>query len=601
MKFETLQIQNFKGFKDSGIVKFGPKFNVIVGQNNSGKTALLEALRVSKAGNSPYKLRGKTQDFELSQKSIFKYRQLIKKADIIYGALKAGEMYVPQSINASSFVGQLKAFTDGIFSVETNGDCSVWRADESPFGPILNENSTFHKFQYIIESGIFSSAGTVSTGSQDQMHSRVFTAAESDKIYVLNSQRFSIGKCGTSESHVLSQNASNLPSALHNLQGSHPQKFRKIVQNLMEIFPSVGNMTVTPIQGTSDIEVIIWPYEGCDNIKEATSLDKCGTGIAQALAILFIAAQEDEMVLAVDEIGSFLHPMAVKNLIRILKQQYSHHQYIISTHHTDVISWSDPDEIILVRKVDNECSAMNISLETIDEFENLTGELGISMADVFGSDQIIWVEGETEELCFPLLLQHRGTPLPKGTNLSKIIGTGNLSLKNRNAAMAFDIYDKVSRMASPLTRSCVFTMDRETMSDSDVASLIAKAGNRLLVLNRRCYENYLIEPQSLETLLTALEPSISTGTVATWLETNGGSAEYDAQREWNGDPTATPWLVKVNGAKLLADLFGQLTEQRHTYQKTTHSPQLTQIILESRPGALSELLGFAGEIVSRLN
>ncbi|HEX8818332.1 MAG TPA: AAA family ATPase, partial [Archangium sp.] len=44
MYLAEFQVFNYKGFLDSGPIKLKPGFNVLTGQNNSGKTALLEAL-----------------------------------------------------------------------------------------------------------------------------------------------------------------------------------------------------------------------------------------------------------------------------------------------------------------------------------------------------------------------------------------------------------------------------------------------------------------------------------------------------------------------------------------------------------------------------
>ncbi|MFM9975451.1 MAG: AAA family ATPase, partial [Beijerinckiaceae bacterium] len=41
MYIKRLKIKNYKGFNESDWIEFGPGFNVIVGQNNSGKSALL--------------------------------------------------------------------------------------------------------------------------------------------------------------------------------------------------------------------------------------------------------------------------------------------------------------------------------------------------------------------------------------------------------------------------------------------------------------------------------------------------------------------------------------------------------------------------------
>lgn len=378
--------------------------------------------------------------------------------------------------------------------------------------------------------------------------------------------------------------------------------YNRLVYNMREIFPSVGNVTISPVAGSANIEIIVWPYVGCDNVAEATPLDKCGTGISQALAILFIASQEDEKVIVIDELNSFLHPMAVKRLIRILKTHYAHHQYIISTHYTDVIAWSDPDKVIITQNTDGACTAKNISIADVRDFELLARDLGLSMADVFGSDRIIWVEGETEEECLPLLMELLELEIPKGVNFSRILGTGNLSLRNRNVRLAFDLYSRVSQMASRLTRPCLFTMDRETMSDDDLEKLKHQAGNNLFVLNRRCYENYLISPRGIVELLTGLgEEAVTENAVREWLLAHGGDVAYDATRQWTNDLTAREWLIRVDGARLLAAAFNALTDARHEYRKTTHSAQLTRIIHDHNEGHLNELYAFVQDIHAKLN
>jgi AAA15 family ATPase/GTPase len=44
MYLSKFQLFNYKSFRDSDLLEFTPGINIIVGENNSGKTALLEAL-----------------------------------------------------------------------------------------------------------------------------------------------------------------------------------------------------------------------------------------------------------------------------------------------------------------------------------------------------------------------------------------------------------------------------------------------------------------------------------------------------------------------------------------------------------------------------
>jgi recombinational DNA repair ATPase RecF len=54
MLITSVRIQHYKSFLDSGEITLGSGFNVIVGQNNAGKTALLEGLGL-RAGNNPHR------------------------------------------------------------------------------------------------------------------------------------------------------------------------------------------------------------------------------------------------------------------------------------------------------------------------------------------------------------------------------------------------------------------------------------------------------------------------------------------------------------------------------------------------------------------
>jgi septin family protein len=55
MKINNFRIKNYKSFEDSNWINLGQNFNLIVGQNNSGKTALLETLDQSRFANKPHR------------------------------------------------------------------------------------------------------------------------------------------------------------------------------------------------------------------------------------------------------------------------------------------------------------------------------------------------------------------------------------------------------------------------------------------------------------------------------------------------------------------------------------------------------------------
>ena len=48
------------------------------------------------------------------------------------------------------------------------------------------------------------------------------------------------------------------------------------------------------------------------------------------------------------------------------------------------------------------------------------------------------------------------------------------------------------------------------------------------------------------------------------------------------------WLTHVHGAKILTDMFNQMSETRVIYDKVEYGPILTKIIAESSPGAIGQ-------------
>ncbi len=50
MKITEFRVKNFKCFQDTGTVTLAPGMNIVTGQNNAGKTALLQALSLDFAG-----------------------------------------------------------------------------------------------------------------------------------------------------------------------------------------------------------------------------------------------------------------------------------------------------------------------------------------------------------------------------------------------------------------------------------------------------------------------------------------------------------------------------------------------------------------------
>jgi hypothetical protein len=79
---------------------------------------------------------------------------------------------------------------------------------------------------------------------------------------------------------------------------------------------------------------------------------------------------------------------------------------------------------------------------------------------------------------------------------------------------------------------------------------------------------------------------------------NGGKQAYLDEPIDRIDVTNQSWLEKVNGARLLRELFAALSGNREEYRKTVHSVQLTEWLIQNKPDSLVEVKGFLGSILA---
>ena len=168
--------------------------------------------------------------------------------------------------------------------------------------------------------------------------------------------------------------------------------------------------------------------------------------------------------------------------------------------------------------------------------------------------------------------------------------------------MIWEIYTQLSKNNALIPPAIAFAFDREQRTQIERDDLAGRTSGKVKFLPRRMYENFLLVPEAIQAVLSALpsfqEASLTVEKLKEWLETNGGKRTYiDAPTE-RADITSKNWVENVNGAKLLRDLFAQLSENREEFHKTIHSVQLTEWLIENNPNSLAEVKDFLASILA---
>lgn len=147
----------------------------------------------------------------------------------------------------------------------------------------------------------------------------------------------------------------------------------------------------------------------------------------------------------------------------------------------------------------SETKASVINSEVTREQRSLLAELGVSLSDIFGADNILWVEGPTEERCFPLILEKVANKTLRGIQILAIKNTGDF--QGKHAHIIFDIYDKLSGGKSLFPPAIGFIFDREGRSEKVIEDLRKRSQSPVEFLPRRMYENYLLHPKAIASVI----------------------------------------------------------------------------------------------------
>jgi energy-coupling factor transporter ATP-binding protein EcfA2 len=593
MFIESIEIENYKSYSQSEKIKFVQGFNVVVGANNAGKTALIEALSI-KFVNKPHrslktiptpgaKPPGDSKvhiRFEIPQEE---FQDLLWENPQTLN-IRKGKNDVHKNVE--------KRVLDAFSLPSLHLECSFGTG-----GGIINarieEMDSEERTDQAIQFAIHDYKGpptflhnVISGVSPGQLTAGLLGHLVSNTIYFFKAERFNIGQFKVGSDPVLKPDASNLPQVLNLLMTSNPPRFRRLEGLIKMVFPDIKQITIPPTFEHQQMVRILLSH--VDPLLEredlALPLQESGTGIGQVLAILYVVINSPyPRPIIIDEPQSFLHPSAVRKLFGILRDQFPQHQYITATHSPIVVAASQPQRVVLLEKKEATTHVRTIDAQQADELRILLATVGAHLSDVFGAENILWVEGSTEENCFPLIISKKRPLL--GTIILGVLNVGDL--KGKHKIKILQIYRKLTQGGVLLPPAIGFIFDGEGLSQKEQEDIHRQGGGIVYFLPRRMYENYLLNPEAIAYVLSQLDENIriTSDEISKWIEENNKRPEYFRDKKI---PDGN-WLENIHGAKLLNDLFTSLTKERYEYDKVEHGIMLTKWLIENRLNELKEV------------
>jgi predicted ATPase len=594
MYIASFRIVNYKSFRDSPEIALTPGFNVIVGQNNVGKSALVEALSL-RAGHKPHRslTTAPTSRSVVNSTSTTHVAIRLDQSELreLLRIVQASSALLVPAPDGMSFELALQGFQAVLAAQSvtwhgsfTGGGCSAAYVQE--YGEHQNVGRGVHV--RLIEGpqlAELADSAYVPSGRGNHFDLQLAPQIQS-RVYAFRAERFRVGTARFGHDTILRTDASNLPEVLNNLQGN-PARFDRLNRLISTIFPVVKRITVLPLPGET-LEVVVWTVDPQGERRDlAVPLDDSGSGIGQVVAMLYVVlTAEVPQVIIIDEPQSFLHPGAVRKLFEILKE-FPQHQYIITTHSPTALTAADPNVLLGLRLGEGETVVEHLSAADARDLRVVLADVGARPSDVFGADAILWVEGRTEELCFPKIVERLLRRPLRGTSILGVLHTAEF--EGRRSEATVELYNRLSAGRGLLPPAVGFIFDREGRSDQDRDDL-RRRGN-VFFLPRRVYENYLLHPAAIAAVASGIagfrDTPLTAREVGDWMERNRWDPRYFDRVP--AEQSETLWLHDVKGGKPLEDLFTHFSETRVRYDKVRHGVALTEWLLENSPEELQEV------------
>jgi AAA ATPase domain/RecF/RecN/SMC N terminal domain len=593
MYLKRLTISNYKSFFEPKVFEFEPGFNVLLGANSSGKSSVLEAISFHDLSNTPHRsilnvidvgtpladAPASALSFITTIQELCKHvlpsqdlfvglgdqKSLLYTEDVqILGERLKNERLV-LDINADQNIGRF-------MRLSFENSPSMWRQQHSsgaPF-PALHVRSAD-------VSAIQVSTFSVGSPDIDQLSSRLIP-----KIYKFSSERSVQHVYGHHPDSELLPSSANLAYCINHLQSSNPDLADELNRLLHRVFPTI-HWVGAPGNPSSQFELKV--HTNPSHMKRsdlAIPINRVGTGVANALAMLYVAltAQTQRFIL-LEEPNSFLHPRALRELLAILAEIGNKHQFFVTTHSSDVLRTINASTVTLLEHDGCQTTVKQTSGKALHTFHAGLVDLGIRLTDLHGCDKVLWVEGETEEAIFPLLLKHFFPELAQGIAVLPLHATGDFESKKYEPKKVAAIYKKLSEGSFLAPPMVAVALDKERRSNSEVKQVEKDCAGIVHFLPRTMLEDYLLDVDGITAVLSQeLERQILR------MDVEQALADARVSESCLLNPLNKSSKT-IHAAKVLESVFYGIGKLE--YRKTAHGPTIAEWILANKPDDLREL------------
>jgi putative ATP-dependent endonuclease of OLD family len=400
-----LSLSNFRAFKTLD-VKLEPDVNVIVGENNVGKSLLLQAIDWAKSlpiGSQPpnsFWPEGKPEG-TLSVSLVLGLES--KEEKKLHDLIPAPQKQIIRGDPTLDLVCQSPnhVFEVRLRFVESGNTVLIVSFEPNMYGNTIDPQR-----------------GLV-LGSQQYNSLRTML---SDSIYHFPEFRYRPSAAEISEGDNLrATEGTRLAAVLFRLRvGTRAQRrlFEEIRESFHTLFPDLDFQAVK----MANQPVIVVNHVGSEY---EVPLAEMGAGIFEILLVLTHIAREHDRIFLMDEPEAHLHPHAQRLLEKELRKFSKANQLVLTTHSPQFVDFSHLSSVILVKRDSGSSVAVKLPEGYLANSEETKASriLWSEEKEFLFSKRVLLVEGPTEFGALPILADRMGKNLDEnGVTLASIGG-----------------------------------------------------------------------------------------------------------------------------------------------------------------------------------
>lgn len=449
MFLKKLQLENFKCYKKATIPF--KKLSIIAGENNAGKSCLIESLRlVSKAAQASRKrvYNSVPTEFELPAN--------IKGFAIDTQKLKIDLRIIIYYYKSSNYA-KITAFFDNKAKIE------IYLNESRAFAVLYDtEGKVIKSKQQAEKLGLDSMAILPQIGPIRENEKLLsYETVSGDKDTYLSSLHFrnEIWMWKQEFFDEFKRNAEDSWTELH----IDPIEYSPVDSDYISLLVKDNGFTA--------------------------EIGKMGNGLQMWLQIMwFLARSKDCKLIILDEPDVYMHSDMQRKILELVKNKFE--QVIIATHSLEIISRVDPDNILEINKKDKTMHYATDSLSAQKIIDDIGGVQNLALLKLGRTRKCLFVEGKDlkylnhfNEILYGNQLDIPTIPFGGFNNIPRVYGTSNLFYsETTNQIKCYALADKDYRDPHIIEK---------------VKNEAATEHLNLHVWQRKEIENYLIIPQVL--------------------------------------------------------------------------------------------------------